>query len=183
MAYDFSSFKERANDISDWLGKEFATIRTGRATPSLLDGVQVDSYGAKVPINQLGTVGIEDARTLRVSVWDASQVQQIERAILDEDLGVSVATDESGLRVIFPELTSERREQLLKLAKNKLEEARVSLRGARDEAVKEIDAKHKAGELSEDQRFNAKAELQETVDAKNKEFDTLYAHKEKEIHQ
>lgn len=183
MTYDFKAFDVRTEEVIEWLSKEFSVIRTGRATPALLDSIQVDSYGAKVPINQVGSVGIEDPRTLRVSVWDAGTVQNAEKAIIDADLGVSVSVDDSGLRVIFPELTSERREQLLKLAKGKLEEARVSVRGARDEAVKEIDAAEKDGNMSEDEKFTAKEDLQKRVDEKNKKLDEMYALKETEINE
>lgn len=183
MAYDFSSFKGRAEEITEWLQREFSTVRTGRATPVLLDSIQVESYGARVSLQQVGNIGIEDPKTLRVAVWDKDQIQQVERAILDADLGVSVATDESGLRVIFPELTSERREQLLKLAKSKYEEARISLRAARDEVVRALESAEKSGDLSEDERFNAKEELQSLVDTKNKEFDEMLSNKESEINQ
>ena len=181
--YDKKKFTERAEDIVEWLSKEYSVIRTGRATPVLLDTIQVDSYGAKVPINQVASVGVEDARTLRISPWDSGSISNIERAIIDADLGVSVAIDDSGLRVIFPELTSDRREQLLKVAKAKLEESRVSLRGARDEAVKEIEAAQKAGELSEDGKFNAKEELQKQVDSHNEKLSTMYDLKEKEVNE
>jgi ribosome recycling factor len=123
MVYDFKRFETRTAEIDTWLGREFSGIRTGRATPVLLDFVQVEAYGAKVPINQVGSVNVEDARTLRVSVWDASLVRAVEKGIIDADLGMSVVSDSSGLRVIFPELTGERRIQLLKIAKAKLEEA------------------------------------------------------------
>ena len=179
--YDSKKFEERTKDVIDWLGKEFGTIRTGRAAPALLDSIQVESYGAKVPLNQVGSVGTENPRTLRVTPWDRDSITQIEKAILDADLGVSVSTDDSGLRVHFPELTSERRDQLLKLAKSKLEEARVSLRGARDDVMKEIDASLKSGDLSEDATFNAKEDIQETVDTCNKELNDMYERKEIEI--
>lgn len=174
---------KRLDSIKDWLQKEYAGIRTGQAAPALLDAIKVESYGAMMPVNQVGSISIEDARTLRVSPWDAGMVSALERAIKDADLGVSVATDSSGLRVIFPELTSERRAQLLKLAKAKLEEARVSVRGARDEAMKALDAKQKAGELSEDARFSRKESIQKQVDAANTRLEELYAVKEKEIQQ
>lgn len=183
MVFDFKTFDDRVSDIIDWLGKEYSSIRTGQASPALLDNVQVDSYGAKVPVNQVGSVGVEDARTLRITPWEPDSVVNIEKAINDSDLGVSVATDSTGLRVIFPELTSERRGQLLKLAKLKLEEARVSLRGARDEAVKEIDEAEKKGDMSEDKKFNAKEELQERVDKENNKLNDMFAAKEHEINQ
>jgi ribosome recycling factor len=177
MAYDFSSFDTRAKGIVEWLQKDLATVRTGRATPALLDSVQVESYGARVPITQVGTVGVEDPRTLRVNIWDKGQVKAVEKAITEANLGLSVVVDDKGLRVIFPELTGERREQLLKLAKSKLEEARVSLRSARDETNKRIEA----ADLSDDERKRAKDELQKRVDAKNDELGGMYEDKEAEI--
>lgn len=183
MAYSFKSFDSRAEDVVSWLVREFSGIRTGRATPMLLDLIQVESYGTRVPINQVGSVSVEDPRTLRISVWDPSAVKAVEKAINEADLGISVVTDASGLRVIFPELTSERRTQLLRLAKGKLEEARVSLRGARDETMKEIESMHKNGDLSEDEKFAAKEDLQKRVDAKNSALGDAYDLKEKEIQQ
>jgi len=183
MVYDFKRFETRTAEIDTWLGREFSGIRTGRATPVLLDFVQVEAYGAKVPINQVGSVNVEDARTLRVSVWDASLVRAVEKGIIDADLGMSVVSDSSGLRVIFPELTGERRIQLLKIAKAKLEEARVSIRAARDEAMKEIDALEKSGDLSEDEKFSAKEDLQRRVDTRNNTLQGHYELKEKEINE
>lgn len=183
MAYDFKKFDDRIKDIDTWLMREFTGIRTGRATPALLDLVSVEAYGSKMPMNQVGSVSVEDPRTLRVSVWDASLIKEVERGVTAADLGVSVSADSTGLRVIFPTLTSERRVQLLKLAKAKLEEARVSIRGARDEAMKDIDAKEKAGEMSEDDKFGAKETLQKKVDAGNSSLEGHYSQKEKEINE
>jgi ribosome recycling factor len=181
MTYDFTRFDARIKDIDLWLTREMSGIRTGRATPALLDLVSVEAYGGKMPIVQVGSVSVEDPRTLRVSVWDASLVKEVEKGITAADLGVSVVTDSSGLRVIFPTLTGERRVQLLKLAKSKLEEARVSIRGARDEAMKDIDAKEKSGEMSEDEKFGAKEILQKKVDVANNGLESHYNLKEKEI--
>ena len=183
MAYSFKNFDTRAEEIVSWLGKEFSGIRTGRATPMLLDLVHVESYGARVPINQVGGVSVEDARTLRISVWDASVVRAVEKAITEADLGVGVVADSSGVRVIFPELTSERRVQLLKIAKSKLEEARISVRATRDETIKEIEALQKNAELSDDEKFSAKEELQKRVDSRNNALQNAYDLKEKEISQ
>jgi ribosome recycling factor len=134
-----------------------------------------------MPLNQVGTIGVEDARTLRVSVWDASVSKAVEEAIRDANLGVSVVGDSSGLRVIFPELTSERREQLLKLAKAKLEDARISVRAMRDETMKAIEKAEKAGDLSEDEKFTKKDSVQVAVDKMNRELDELYTKKESEL--
>ncbi len=183
MAYNVKDFIERGEEIVRWLEREFSGIRTGRATPALLDLIQVESYGTRVPIVQVGSVSVEDARTLRISVWDQSAIKAVEKAITEADLGVSVVADGSGIRVIFPELTSERRAQLLKIAKAKLEEARVSIRGARDEAIKEIDSLEKEGEISQDEKFKAKEEIQKKVDGFNASLESHFSLKEKEINQ
>lgn len=165
----------------DWLRGEYVGIRTGQASPGFLDNIKVDSYGTKVAINQVGSVGIEDARTLRIAPWDTDSIGAIERAIMDADLGVGVLTDSSGLRVTFPELTGERRAQLLKLAKQKLEDARVRVRGSRDEMMKSIDAKLKAKEIGEDDARRSKDAIQKQIDEANKRLEGLYDEKEKEI--
>lgn len=183
MALDFPTFKQRITEVEHWLGEEFATIRTGRATPALLDGVRVESYGTLVPLNQTASIGVEDARTIRITPWDAGMVKEIEKAVADADLGVSVGSDEKGVRVTFPELTSERREQLVKLAKAKHEDARVSVRGARDEEVRDLEEKEKNGEISEDEKFAAKEKLQKEVDGINKRLEDMLKHKETEISQ
>ncbi len=183
MTYDFKTLDKRGASIVEWLAKEFSTIRTGSATPTLLDGIQVESYGSKVPLNQVGTVGVEDPRTLRISIWDKGSIQAIEKAINDADFGVSVVVDDAGVRVMFPELTSDRREQLLKIAKVKLEEARVSLRVARDDTVKDIETFVKSGNMSENDKFGSKEEMQKKIDARNEEFSSMYAIKETEINQ
>lgn len=181
MSYAVKNFVTRGEGIVQWLEKEFASIRTGRATPMLLDLVQVESYGTRVPMQQVGSISVEDARTLRISVWDQSVIKAVEKAITEADLGVSLVTDSTGLRVIFPELTSERRVQLMKIAKAKLEEARVSIRGIRDEEIKKIDSMQKSAEISEDQKFTAKEELQKKVDFFNNALGNLLELKEKEI--
>lgn len=173
--------KKKLEEVQNWLSEAYTSIRTGQATPALLDTVKAESYGTKMPLNQLGSVGVEDARTLRISPWDAGTISAIEKAIEDADLGVSVSTDSTGLRVKFPELTSERREQLLKTAKQKLEDARVSVRAARDEAVKEIEAQLKNGDITEDDKFTMKDEVQKLVDETNKKLEELFNHKEEEI--
>ena len=174
-------FTKRGDEIVVWLEREFSGIRTGRATPALLDLVSVESYGTRVPIQQVGSVSVEDARTLRVSVWDQSAIKNVERAITEADLGVSVVTDSAGLRVIFPELTSERRVQLIKLAKSKHEDARISVRTAREEAIKEMDRLEKDGDMSKDEKFAAKEDLQKKVDLYNTKLGDLMTLKEKEI--
>ena len=181
MTYDFSPLKQKIEDTEAWLKKEFQGIRTGQATPTLLDNIQVESFGARVPLNQVGNVGVEDARTRRVSVWNVEQVKDVEKAITDANLGVGVTPDESGVRVTFPELTSERRDTLIKLSKDKLEEARISLRGVRDEVWGDIQKQEKDGEISEDEKFSYKDEMQKLIDEGNKALEELGNRKEEEI--
>ncbi|OGG60450.1 ribosome recycling factor [Candidatus Kaiserbacteria bacterium RIFCSPHIGHO2_02_FULL_50_50] len=177
MQYDFSAFDTKAKDIFEWLQTEYAGIRAGRATPQLLDSVRVSAYGAMSAMNQVASVTVEEARTLRVSVWDASLVKAVEKALIEADLGVSVVVDGNGMRVMFPELSSERREQLMKLAKTKLEEARISIRGLRDDENKKIVA-----ELpGEDDARRAKETLQKKVDEANGKLADMFALKEKEM--
>jgi ribosome recycling factor len=176
-----TEIKQKLQDVKEWLQKEYAGIRTGQASPALLDSIKVESYGAMMPLNQVGTIGVEDARTLRVSVWDASVVKAVEEAIRDANLGISVVGDSSGLRAIFPELTSERREQLLKLAKSKLEDSRIAVRAVRDDAMKAIEKLEKAGEIGEDEKFNKKEDVQTAVGDINKTLEALFDQKESEL--
>lgn len=181
MAYDFKSFEKKIKDIEERLGKELGSVRTGRAAPAVLDGVQVESYGARVGISQVASVSTEDARTLRITPYDSSQAKEIEKAIMQANLGLSVGADERGVRVSFPELTAERRVALMKLAKDRLEDIRGYLRAARDEVWSDIQKKEKDGAMSEDDKFRAKDDMQKRVDAANKKFDELLEKKEKEI--
>jgi ribosome recycling factor len=176
-----TEIKQRLQETKEWLQKEYSGIRTGQANPGLLDGVKVQSYGTYMALNQVGSVGIEDARTLRLSLWDSSQVSAVEQAIRDANLGVSVVTDSSGVRVIFPELTVERREQLLKLAKSKLEDARIAVRAVRDEAMKSIDKAEKDGDISEDEKFTKKETVQGAVTSVNNDLEALFSQKEREL--
>jgi ribosome recycling factor len=182
MAYSFDAFTKAVAETTDWLQREYGGIRTGRATPMILDSVTVESYGSMMSIKEVGSVGVEDARTLRVTPWDPSQVKAIEKGITAANLGLSVVTDERGLRIVFPELTADRRDQLTKLAKSKLEDARVAIRKARDEANKTLEAEEKSGGVSEDEKFRLKAELQKKVDAANTALEEMFAKKEAEMH-
>jgi ribosome recycling factor len=177
MAYDFSKFKAKVKETEEWLKKELSNVRTGRASAAILDSIKIESYGSMVPISQVGNIGTDDARSLRIVPWDMSQAKEIEKAITVANLGVGIVTDDKGLRVIFPELTGERRIQITKIAKDKVEEARKTLRMHRDEVMKDMQAK----ELPKDDMFRAKNEAQKFVDEGNKALDALLAKKEQEI--
>jgi ribosome recycling factor len=181
MSYNFSPFKSRIAEIEDWLKKEYSLLRTGRATSAILDSITVESYGTQSPIAHVGTVSMEDARTLRISPWDKSQTKAIEGALQKANIGLSISTDDNGLRVIFPELTGERRLQIIKLLKDKTEDARISLRKEREAIITDMKRQEKEGEMSEDDAHNAKEELQKIVDDANARFEALANAKEKDI--
>ena len=163
------------------MGKDLSGVRTSRAAPAILDGILVESYGTRMPISQVAAVAVEDARTLRIAPWDSSLGKEIEKAVMLANLGLSVGMDERGVRISFPELTSERRVELLKLAKEKLEDARMRLRAARDEVWSDIQKKEKEGAISEDDKFRFKDEMEKKVKASNEQFDEILKRKEKEI--
>lgn len=183
MAYNFSTFKDGVEKVEEWLAQEFSGIRTGSATPTLLDGVKVDSYGTKTAISHVASIGTEDARTLRITPWDKGLLKDIESALHAADLGVSVSVDDQGIRIGFPELTTERRVLLIKSAKDKLEKARISLRSEREQTWNDIQEKQKDGEISEDEKFSLKEDLQKHVDEAGKKFDAMFDRKEAQINE
>jgi ribosome recycling factor len=181
MTYDFKELKDKVKGAEEWLKKEYTTLRTGVASPAILDGVHVEVYGSRLPLNQVASIGIEDARVIRITPYDKSQAKEIEKAITVADLGVSVGADEKGVRIFFPELTGERRELLMKTAKAKLEDARVNLRGFRDDVWSDIQEKEKDGEMTEDEKFRGKNDMQKIIDEGNAALEVLLVKKEKEI--
>ncbi len=176
MAYDFSKLKANIKETEEWLARELSGVRTGRATPTLLDSVKPEAYGARTALRELASVSVEDARTLRIIPWDMSLLKALEKGIADADLGVGIATDDQGLRVSFPELTSERRLQLSKIAGDKTEQAKVTLRSHRTDALKALDTAEEAGGMGEDEIKRLKAEIQKLIDEGN---DTLLKHLER----
>ncbi len=183
MAYDFSKLKANIKETEEWLTRELSGVRTGRATPTLLDGIKPEAYGTRTPLRELGAVSVEDARTLRIIPWDKGLLKAIEKGITDADFGVGVSTDDQGLRVSFPELTSERRTQLSKIAGDKTEQAKVTLRSHRTDALKALDTAEDAGGIGEDEVKRLKAEIQKLIDAGNDALLKVLEKKETEIAQ
>lgn len=181
MQYNFSTLKEGLSNTEKWLSQEFASLRTGRATPALLDNVQIDSYGSKMPISHVANISIEDARSLKVVPWDKGQIKDIEKAIASANLGVSTSPDSTGVRIIFPELTEDRRKTLTKIIKEKLEDARVAIRLEREKVWTDIQSKVRDGELTEDDKFRLKDELQKIIDDMNSKLENFAEKKEAEI--
>lgn len=181
MTYDFSEFKIKAGEVSLHLDKELSAIHTGRASSSILDGIFIESYGAQLAVQHVATISNEDARTLRIVPWEKANGKEIEKSINSANLGISVSTDDAGLRIFFPPLTTERRIAFTKLVRDKVESARVSLKGVREQAKNDIIARERDGDMSEDEKTRALEDLQKLVDETNNGFDTTGNKKEREI--
>jgi len=180
-SFDFTPLDTSIKETEEWLPRELSSVRTGRATPAILDTIKPEIYGSRTPINQVAAVNIEDARTLRIVPWDKTVTKLIEKAIQDADLGVGVGSDDQGLRVSFPELTAERRTMLLKVANDKLEQARVTLRGHRTDTLKALDAAEKEGGMGKDELGRFKDEVQKRIDKANEALTAQGKKKETEI--
>ncbi len=177
MAYNTTQLQKSINETKLWFEEELSSLRTGRATPTLLDGVSLEVYGSRVKLNQVATILVEDARSLYVSPYDTEQIKLIEKAVTVADLGVSVGSDERGVRVSFPELTAERRQQLIKILKGKHEEARIALKQKRTEAISTLEKE----QLSEDEVRDGKSDIQKIIDDGNKVLEDIADKKEKDL--
>jgi ribosome recycling factor len=163
------------------LSKDFASLRTGRASASLLDKIRVDYYGAETPINQVATVSVPEARMIVIQPWDKSVLSAIEKAILKSDLGLPPNNDGKLIRLNFPPLNEERRKQLVKSAKANAEQSRVAMRNIRREAMDELKKMQKNGDISEDELKDAETRIQKMTDSYIAQVNSLSDEKEKEI--
>lgn len=158
--------------------EDLASVRTGRATPSMFSRVVVDYYGAPTPLNQVASVSVPEARMAVVKPYDATLLQVIEKAIRDSDLGVNPSNDGQLIRIVIPQLTEERRKEMVKVARGKGEDARVSIRGIRRKAKETLDRLQKDGEAGEDEVARAEKELQNLTDNYVHQVEELVKHKE-----
>jgi ribosome recycling factor len=165
----------------DALAREFATVRTGRASTGLLDGIRVDYYGTPTPINQMASVTVPDARTLAIQPWEAAQLKAIEKAIMASDLGLTPVNDGKMIRLTMPTLTEERRKQLAKSVHKIAEDARVAVRNVRREANDKLKAMAKDKKVSEDEERRGHDQIQKTTDKYIAKVDELLKKKEQEI--
>ena len=172
---------DRMHKAVEAMRHEFGTVRTGRATPALLDRVSVAYYGAVTPLKQLATVGAPEARLLTVQPYDRSSIKAIERAILESDVGLTPSNDGNLIRLSVPELTQERRKQLVKVVRGIAEEGRVSIRNIRRDVMQDLRELRDAGEAGSDDEHRAEGELQKLTDARIRELDDLLKAKEAEI--
>src|SRR4026209_2299715 len=175
------SARERMGKCSDPTSDECATGRAGRASPHLLDRVSVDYYGTQTPLNQIAQVAASDARLLTITPYDKSSIKSIEKAIQESDLGLTPNNDGNVIRLSIPELTEERRKELVKVVHGLAEEGRVAVRNVRREVMHDLRELKSEGEVGSDDEHRAESELQKLTDAHVSEIDSALAGKEQEI--
>ncbi len=181
MSYDFTKFKEEKEKIVSYLSSEYRSVQTGAATPQVLDLLSVDSYGSKMAIAHVASVNVETPANLLIVPYDKNLLKEIEKVINEANLGLSTSADSTGLRVFFPKPTTESRQRMVKLIKEKLEDARVKVRGVREDLKKEIEKSEKDGEFGKDEEARYLEELQELVNDANRELEDMYNKKEKDV--
>ncbi|MFA6106250.1 MAG: ribosome recycling factor [Patescibacteria group bacterium] len=172
------------NDLKDaieFFKKDISSLRTGRANPSLLDGVMIDSYGVKTPIQNVASITVADGRSMTITPWDKSVLKEAEKGIVDANLGVGVVNEGDKLRISIPMMTEENRRELVKKLNEKMEKGRVSLRQARDDIKNSIEEAFKKKEVSEDDKFKFITELDEAIRDYNEQLKALRDGKEKDI--
>jgi len=180
---DIDDLTRRMNGAIEVLRKELAGLRTGRASPSLLDPVTVDAYGTQMPINQVATIGVPEPRMLTAQVWDKSMVKVVEKAIPDAGLGLNPMIDGQLVRVPIPELNEERREELTRVAAKYAEQAKVAVRNVRRDGMDKLKRMEKAGEISEDEHRLWGDDIQKVTDEHIKQIDEMLETKQQEIMQ
>jgi len=180
---DLNDLKRRMDGAIEALRREFAGLRTGRASISLLEPITVDAYGATMPLNQVGTIGVPEPRMITVQVWDKSLVSAVEKAILNSGLGLNPATDGQQVRVPIPQLSEERRVELTKIAGKYAEQARIAVRNVRRDGMENLKHMEKDGEISQDEHHMWGEEVQALTDEHVKLVDEVLAQKEAEIMQ
>lgn len=181
MAIDFSDYSRRMDKALDHLQEEFGAVRAGRANPRVLDRITVEYYGSETPLNGVATISSPDARTLVIQPWDTKLLKDIQKAIQVSDLGINPQNDGRVIRLVFPQLTEERRKELVKQIAKYAEGGKVAIRNIRRDAVEAFKARKKNGEITEDDLKGAEKDIQKMTDDYCKEIDNLLAKKETEL--
>lgn len=181
MKEKFDHAEDRMKKVIDRIQNEFTTIRAGRANPSVLDKIPVDYYGTPTPINQVAAVSVPEARMLMITPWDASMIRPITKAILASDLGITPTDDGKAIRLVFPQLTEDRRKDLCKNIKKFGDEAKVAIRNERRDLVEKYKAMKKTSEITEDDLKDSDKKVQTLTDKYVAKIDDMVAEKEKEI--
>lgn len=169
------------NKIIEHLNQDFSSLRTNRATPTLVENIIVDAYGTKTPLIQLAGITAPEARTLLIQPWDKSQAKAIIKAITEAKLDLQPQMDQDVIRINLPALTEDKRKELIKLMKEKLEQARITLRHLREETLKQLKKDQKDGSISEDDYFKAEKEIQKQLAETEEQINKISTQKEKEI--
>ena len=181
MSAETKTYEDKMTGVINHLVKEHATIRAGRANPAILDKVTVDYYGTPTPINQVAAVSVAEARVLTISPWDASLMHAIEKAILTSDIGINPTNDGKVIRLVFPDLTEERRRELAKQIKAMSEESKVAARNVRRDAMEALKKLKNNKEISEDECAGVEKDVEKTVSKCIEQIEKCTADKEKEI--
>ena len=178
---DYKNIEERMNKTISVYEEKLSEVRAGRANPAILNKVKIDYYGTPTPINQVAGVSVPEARLIVIQPWDVSVLKDIEKALLASDIGINPNNDGKVIRLAFPELTEERRKELVKDIKKMAEEAKVAVRAVRRDGIDEAKTKQKNSEITEDELKNAENDIQKLTDKKIEEVDKILENKEKEI--
>ena len=181
MPVDFKDFSRRMDKSLDHLAEEFGAVRAGRANAKVLDRITVEYYGQETPLNGVATISSPDARTLVIQPWDTKLLKDIQKAIQISDLGINPQNDGRVIRLVFPQLTEERRKELAKQVKKYAEEAKVAMRNIRREGMDYVKGLKKKSEITEDEQKKAEKDLQDLLDKYIKKVDAALAAKEKEL--
>ena len=181
MSVDFNEYSKKMDKTLVHLAEEFDAVRAGRANPKVLDRITVEYYGTETPLNGVATISSPDARTLVIQPWDTSLLKEIQKAILSSELGINPQNDGKVIRLIFPQLTEERRKELTKQVKKYAEEAKVAMRNIRRDGMDYVKKLKKNSEITEDDQKKAEKDLQDMLDKFIKKVDEALAAKEKEL--
>lgn len=181
MADNYSEFTNKMKKTTEVLSAQFDSVRAGRANAAVLDQIRVEYYGTPTPINQIATVATPDPRSLSIQPWDTASLKPIEKAILESDLGINPQNDGKIIRLVFPQLTEERRKDLIKQVKKYAEEAKVAIRNIRRDAMESFKDQKKKSEITEDDLKIMEKDIQKLTDDYIKEIDNIAAKKEKEL--
>ena len=181
MSVDFKEYGRKMERTLDHLDEEFGAVRAGRANPKVLDRITVEYYGSETPLNGVATISSPDARSLVIQPWDTSLLKEIQKAILASDLGINPQNDGKVIRLVFPQLTEERRRDLTKQVKKYAEDAKVAMRNIRRDGMDYVKKLKKDSQITEDEQKKAEKDLQDLLDKYIKKVDEALAAKEKEL--
>ena len=181
MTLEFNDFQDKMEKSLDILRRDFQGLRTGRASASLLEPIAVEAYGSKVPINQVGNISIPESRLITVQIWDETLIQSVEKAIRNSDLGLNPMIEGNVIRVPIPELSQERRIEIVKIASKYAEDTRITIRNIRRDAMDMIKDEEKQKNISKDDSFQFSEKMQKITDGFIEKVDTLFQVKERDI--